>query len=169
MKFSNLSSYFDKLEKTYSRLELIKILSELFKQVEKGEEVEKICYLVQGRIAPFFEATEIGMAEKTVATAVAQALGVDREEVLIEFDRLGDFGLAAEKLAKETKRDPRFREDERKYWGGWAHFAVPSCSLTHTRAISRAPSWSIRSTTSPTKASVSIARATASGIPRWRA
>jgi DNA ligase-1 len=113
MTFARLASYFEQLEKTSSRLELIKILSDLFKQVETGEEIEKICYLVQGRIAPFFEALEIGMAEKTVATAVAQALGVDREEVLIEFDRLGDFGLAAEKLAKESKKILKEVQDDK--------------------------------------------------------
>lgn len=103
MKFSKLAEYFEQLEKTSSRLELISILSDLFKQVDSAEEAEKICYLVQGRIAPFYEAIEIGMAERTAATAVAQAYGVDRERVLDEFDHTGDLGLVVFKLAQESR------------------------------------------------------------------
>lgn len=103
MTFSHLASYFEKLEATSSRLQLIGILSDLFGHIESAEEIEKVCYLVQGRIAPFFAPLEIGMAEKTVADAIARAYGIDREEVLTEFDRLGDMGLTVEKLAKEAK------------------------------------------------------------------
>ncbi len=46
------------------------------------------------------------------------------------------------------------------------HGADLSFSATHALTTSRAPSCSIRSTTSPTKASVSIARASGSAIPR---
>ncbi|TMC60068.1 MAG: DNA ligase, partial [Chloroflexota bacterium] len=63
MEFATLAQYFEKLEKTSSRLTLIAILSELFRLVESPDEIEKVSYLVQGRVAPFFEALEIGMAE----------------------------------------------------------------------------------------------------------
>ena len=66
MKFSELTTYFEKLEATASRLSLIEILSDLFK-VTPTSEIEKIVYLIQGRLAPFFVPLEIGMAEKTVA------------------------------------------------------------------------------------------------------
>ncbi len=100
MQFSDLASYFEKLEKTSSRLSLIDILSQLFKEIQSPQEIEKVIYLVQGRVAPFFEALEIGMAEKTVAQAIAQAYGIEKEHVLIEFDRLGDMGLTVQALAK---------------------------------------------------------------------
>ncbi len=95
MTFSELSSYFEQLEKTSSRLQLIDILSELFKKSSE-EEIEKIIYLTQGRIAPFFEATEIGMAEKNVASALANAYGLTKEEVLKRYQKLGDMGLVAQ-------------------------------------------------------------------------
>lgn len=103
MLFSTLASYFEKLEATSSRLELIKILSDLFKHIESPEEIEKVCYLVQGRVAPFFEATEIGMAERTVAQAIARAYDIDREEVLTEFDRKGDMGLAIQQVIQDSR------------------------------------------------------------------
>lgn len=97
MLFSKLSQYFEKLEETSSRLALIDILTDLFQEV-KTDEVAKICYLLQGRVAPFYQALEIGMSEKLVAAAMSRASGVDREEVLKEYGKLGDLGLVAEKL-----------------------------------------------------------------------
>nr|MBI5455538.1 ATP-dependent DNA ligase [Candidatus Levybacteria bacterium] len=97
MKFKELAEYFEKMENTSSRLALIDILSELFKKTPK-EEIEKITYLIQGRLAPFFVPLEIGMAEKTVAQAIANAYDVTREEVLKSYQRLGDMGKVAEQL-----------------------------------------------------------------------
>src|SRR5664280_2252238 len=102
MKFSELTVYFEKLEATASRLSLIEILSELFKKTPSSE-IEKIVYLIQGRLAPFFAPIEIGMAEKTVAEALANAYGLSREDVLKNYQRLGDMGLAAYELAKNSK------------------------------------------------------------------
>lgn len=102
MKFSELSTYFEKLEKTSSRLALIDILSELFKKTPK-EEIEKITYLIQGRLAPFFVPLEIGMAEKTVAQSIANAYKLKREDVLKSYQRLGDMGKVALELSSKLK------------------------------------------------------------------
>jgi DNA ligase 1 len=103
MLFKDLSGYFEKLESTSSRLVLIDILSDLFKKAGSAEELEEITYLIQGRIAPFFEATEIGMAEKNVAQAVSMAYGIDRKEVLDLYLRLGDMGIVASQLNEKLK------------------------------------------------------------------
>ncbi|HEX8965518.1 MAG TPA: ATP-dependent DNA ligase [Patescibacteria group bacterium] len=103
MIFSTLAEYFEKLEATSSRLSLIQILSDLFKHIQSPEEIEEVCYLVQGRIAPFFEATEIGMAEKGVAEAIGKAYGESKDHVLTQFDHKGDMGKVAFELAKEHK------------------------------------------------------------------
>lgn len=102
MTFKELSDYLEKLEGTSSRLILIDILSDLFKKIV-AEDVAKVCYLIQGRVAPFYEAVEIGMAERSVASAMARAYQVDREEVLKEYGRLGDLGKVASKLSEECK------------------------------------------------------------------
>src|SRR6266404_8862448 len=81
LEFASLSQYFEKLEQTSSRLALIAILSELFRSIESPDEIEKVCYLVQGRVAPFFEALEMGMAEKTVARSIAIAYNTSPEQV----------------------------------------------------------------------------------------
>ena len=107
MKFSELAFYFEKLEQTSSRLALIDILSDLFKHTSK-DEIDKIIYLTQGRIAPFFEPLEIGMAEKNVAESIARAYGSTKENVLKLYKKLGDMGLVADDM---NKRHPRENED----------------------------------------------------------
>src|SRR6266567_6162205 len=100
MKFSTLAQYFDKLEATSSRLALIDILSDLFKQCDHTI-IYKVIYLTQGRVAPFYAPIEIGMADKTVASALAAAFGIEREKVLDLYAKLGDMGLVAQDLNQE--------------------------------------------------------------------
>src|SRR3990167_4318097 len=113
MKFSTLAQYYEKLEATSKRLELVDILSQLFKEA-KAEEIGKICYLIQGRVAPFFEPTELGMAESLAAQAVGRAFGPTsprlrgasnpKEDVLKLYRQKGNMGLAAMQLASNAKR-----------------------------------------------------------------
>jgi len=102
MIFSKLATYFEKLEETASRLTLIDILSDLFKATSK-EEIDKVIYLTQGRIAPFFASFEIGMAEKTVAESIALAYGSTKEDVLKLYQKLGDMGVVATQLNSKFK------------------------------------------------------------------
>src|ERR1035437_7324440 len=102
MNYSKLSTYFEKLEQVSSRLTLIEILSALFKETKK-EEIEKIVYLLQGRLSPFFVQVEIGMAEKTVAQSIAIAYGTTKEDVLKLYQKPGDMGLVAEQLNSNLK------------------------------------------------------------------
>lgn len=109
MLFSELAQYFEKLEQTSSRLTLIDILAELFSKVDFDpstgsglSEIGHAAYLIQGRVAPFFEPLEIGMSEKLVAASIARAYGVERDEVLKEYGQVGDLGLVAEKLKSQN-------------------------------------------------------------------
>lgn len=108
MLFSKLAQYFENLEQTSSRLALIDILSQLFQKV-KVDEVAKVVYLIQSRVAPFYEPIEIGMAEKTVAASIARSYGVEKEEVLKEYGKVGDLGLVVQKLSA-IKRHPERSE-----------------------------------------------------------
>lgn len=104
MTFQEFAKYLDHLEATSSRLDLIDILAQMFGQID-GPEVAKAVYLVQGRVAPFYQPIEIGMAEKNLAYAIALAYDVDRQKVLAEYAKLGDLGKVAEKLSSESGRD----------------------------------------------------------------
>jgi len=96
--FSELSGYLDRLESTSSRNELVKTLAELY-QKSSPDEIQSLTYLIQGRLVPFFEPVEIGLGEKLVIAAIAQAFATPSDEVAKLFGRLGDLGLVAAALA----------------------------------------------------------------------
>jgi DNA ligase-1 len=96
--FSELSGYLDRLESTSSRNELVKTLAELYTKAS-ADEIQPMTYLIQGRLVPFFEPVEIGLGEKLVIAAIAQASATPSDEVAKRFGRIGDLGLVAEQLS----------------------------------------------------------------------
>jgi DNA ligase-1 len=103
MKFKDLSRHLEKLEHTTSRNTMIELLADLFRETESSE-IDKIVYLMQGRVVPLYEPLEFGMAEKQMLKAIAFAYQVPDREVLFEYKRIGDLGTLAEKLAGEKHR-----------------------------------------------------------------
>jgi len=104
MKFSELAASLDQMEATSSRNELVRILSEVYRACSPGE-LGPITYLIQGRLAPFFEPVEMGLGEKLLITAVAAAYGHPKEEVGKLTRQLGDLGLTAQRLAPPSRRE----------------------------------------------------------------
>ena len=98
MKFSDFAEYFEKLEAISSRIELTNILAGLFRNVS-ADEIDKVAYLLQGRVVPFFEPIEMGMADRMVEQAIASAYGVPKDEVRKLAVKTGDMGLVAERLS----------------------------------------------------------------------
>ena len=98
MTFSELSAYLDRLESTSSRNELVKTLAELYTKASP-DEIQPMTYLIQGRLVPFFEPVEIGLGEKLVIAAIAQAFATPADEVAKRFGRIGDLGLLAAQLS----------------------------------------------------------------------
>ncbi len=96
MTFQKLSEYFQRLEATASRNTMVEVLAEMFKETPV-EEIDKVAYLTQGRVAPLFEPVEFGMAEKMVLRAMAQAFDVSLEKITADFKKAGDLGEVAEK------------------------------------------------------------------------
>ncbi len=113
MKFSELAKYFEKIEETSSRITITVLLAELFKKL-KDDEIDKAVYLLQGRVAPIFEKTEFGMAEKMVLKSIMNALQLDKNTVDNEYRKYGDVGKTAAHLKLEIKsldeRDLSIRE-----------------------------------------------------------
>jgi len=106
VEFANLAHTFEELERTSSRLALIELLTQLFRSIERPDEIEQVCYLVQGRVAPFFEALEMGMAEKSVARSIAMAYNATLEHIAALYAALGDLGLVAGKVNSEAGHIP---------------------------------------------------------------
>ncbi len=106
MEFARLAHTFEELEGTSSRLTLIELLNQLFRSIERPEEIEQVCYLVQGRVAPFFVALEMGMAEKSVTKSLALAYHTTPEHVEALYATLGDLGLVAGQVNREAGSVP---------------------------------------------------------------
>ena len=106
MEFARLAHTFEELEGTSSRLTLIELLTQLFRAIEGPEEIEQVCYLVQGRVAPFYVALEMGMAEKSVTRALALAYHTTSEHIEGLYATLGDLGLVAGQVSGEAERVP---------------------------------------------------------------
>src|ERR1700752_634847 len=121
MNFNQLGGYLDRLEATRSRNELVKTLAELYAKASAAK-VQPVTYLIQGRLVPFFEPVEIGMGEKLVMAAIAQASTRPIAEVTSLFNSLGALGLVAERLSTGAAAKP------------------PSISAAHSRLMEIAAS-----------------------------
>ncbi len=102
MEFARLAHTFEELEGTSSRLTLIELLTQLFRSIQRPEEIEQVCYLVQGRVAPFYVALEMGMAERSVTRSLALAYHAASEYVEALYATLGDLGLVAAQVNREA-------------------------------------------------------------------
>jgi DNA ligase-1 len=105
MKFSELAGYLDQLAATNSRNELVRILSELYRACSVVE-IEPITYLIQGRLAPFFEPVEMGLGERLLLSAIALAYGKPKDEVSKRYRQVGDLGVTVEQLAPQGVNEP---------------------------------------------------------------
>src|SRR6202140_1141693 len=102
------------MEGTNSRNELVRILSEVYRACSV-DELEPITYLIQGRLAPFFEPVEIGLGERLLITAIAAACSVPKEDVTRLNRQTGDLGVTAQRLAKaSSKKAPSVVEVHRR-------------------------------------------------------
>lgn len=99
MKLINFSTYLDKLEKTSSRLEITKILSELLSKSDI-KEIDKVTYLSLGILAPNYESLILNLAEKMMIRVIAMAFGEDEVKVRNLYKEIGDIGNTAENLSK---------------------------------------------------------------------
>jgi len=73
------------------------ILADLFRAAH-SREIGEICYLLQGRVVPLYDATEFGIADRFMIRAIALAYAVPEATVMKEFKKCGDLGAAAEAL-----------------------------------------------------------------------
>jgi DNA ligase-1 len=100
MKFSQLAVYLERIEKNSSRLEITRILAELFKSLN-AQEIGKVVYLLQGRVGPAYEGINLGMAEKTIIKAAVSSLNIEKSYFEKDFKKTGDLGQTVENFKKQ--------------------------------------------------------------------
>lgn len=98
MQFRELAVYLEKLEKTSSRLEITRILSDLFKKTSGGE-IDKVTYLSLGVLAPNYNGVILNLAERMMLRVIAKAYDLSEDKVEAEYKKSGDIGSTAQKLA----------------------------------------------------------------------
>ncbi len=103
MEFKILATFLEKLEKTSSRNEITRILADLFKSLDVNE-IDKVCYLLSGRLVPAYEGIEFNLAEKMMMKILAKAYNQDISEVVSLYKMKGDLGDVASVLAKKEVR-----------------------------------------------------------------
>ncbi len=108
--FAEVADTFRKLEETSKRLEMTSILADLFKKTPASD-IDKVVYLLQGRVAPAFKNIEIGIGEKLAEQAISKATGYPVKEVEKKYHELGDLGLVAEKFVSKKKQKSLFSQD----------------------------------------------------------
>ncbi|MFH0943322.1 MAG: ATP-dependent DNA ligase, partial [Candidatus Beckwithbacteria bacterium] len=99
MKFKRLAEYFQKIEKTASRLEMTGLLAELFKEVSV-EEIDLAVYLSLGMMRPKFEGVEFNLAEKMMLRVVSAAYKTKLKTTTEEYKKTGNFGEVVANLAQ---------------------------------------------------------------------
>ncbi|MFV1916877.1 MAG: ATP-dependent DNA ligase [Patescibacteria group bacterium] len=99
MKFKDLAVYLDKLEKTSSRIEITKILSELFKKADR-EEIDKVVYLSLGGLAPPYKEVVFNIAERMMLQVITKAYGKEDRKVKALYKKKGDLGDVAFAIAQ---------------------------------------------------------------------
>jgi DNA ligase-1 len=102
MSFQQLAQYLQKLESTSSRIEITKILADLFKKSDSNE-IDKITYLLLGLLAPSYEGIVFNIAERMMLQVLSYAYGVDLDRVKKLYKEKGDLGEVAFALAQNQK------------------------------------------------------------------
>ena len=98
MKFIEVAQSFNEIEPIAGRLEITRLLAELFKKASPHE-AEIIASLSLGQLHPPHIGTQFNIAEKNLLKAIAQFLNIPEENIKKEMKQVGDLGLL---LSKHT-------------------------------------------------------------------
>jgi len=109
LDFSVIVKILDEMEQTTSRLELTNYLVTLFKNTP-SQLIDKVIYLIQGKIRPDYEGIEMGIAEKMIIRIILQISNISSDEVYHKYRELGDLGSVAETILKYKVQKTLFNE-----------------------------------------------------------
>ncbi len=102
MTFKKLATFLDALEKTASRIEITRILSDLFKN-SKSTQIDKTVNLLLGQLAPSYQTIVFNLAERMMLDVLVQAYDVKKDKVRQLYKEEGDLGNLAARLAQNSK------------------------------------------------------------------
>ena len=103
VKYLELVTTYQKLEETTKRKEMTNYLVELF-TITPPDHIREVIGLTRGSPYPDYEDWNIGMAEKMVIKAIANATGTDVTKITEKMKEKGDLGKAAEDAIRNKKQ-----------------------------------------------------------------
>src|SRR5690349_18644577 len=109
MLFLELAQTFEKMETTSSRLALTQFLVDLLKKTPV-DIIDKIVYLIQGKLGPDHSSKELGIAEKMVARSLSIVTGISTNEIRLQYSKIGDLGDVAYRLKYNKLQSTLFQE-----------------------------------------------------------
>ncbi|HKZ60856.1 MAG TPA: ATP-dependent DNA ligase [Nitrososphaera sp.] len=109
MDFKPVVETFEHMEQTSSRLALTDYLVALLKKTPPGI-IDKVTYLIQGKLYPDYEGIELGLAEKMAIRAIASSSGKDQSQIEKIYQKTGDLGDAAGEAMKSKSQSTFFSE-----------------------------------------------------------
>jgi DNA ligase 1 len=97
------------MEQTSSRIALTGYLVTLLKKTPTNI-IDKVTYLIQGKLYPDYEGIEMGVAEKMVLRAIATSSGKDVSEIGRIYQKTGDLGETTLEVMKSKSQSTLFSE-----------------------------------------------------------
>lgn len=104
MKFKTVAQTFDQIEQVSGRLEITRMLAELFKNVD-GDEVAIICNLSMGQLHPPYIGTKFNLADKNTIKAIALVLDETDASIAKRAKELGDLGIVISQGSWKATQD----------------------------------------------------------------
>jgi DNA ligase 1 len=109
LDFTLIAETFEKMENTASRLALTDYLVSLLK-ITPSDLIDKVVYLIQGKLYPDYEGIELGLAEKMAVRALAYSAGLEVSTIEASYRRTGDLGDTAGEVMKTKNQTTLYSE-----------------------------------------------------------
>lgn len=103
MRLAELAETVERLEDTSSRLRIVDLVADLLRRGGSAERAA-IGQLLQAQLRPPYEGVELGLGEKLLARAIADAYDTRDTVVARRFALMGDLGSVAESLSPAAPR-----------------------------------------------------------------
>ena len=75
-----------------------------------NEIIDKIIYLIQGKLGPDYQSKELGVAEKVVIKSLALASGYSVKDIQKKYNKIGDIGNVAYEILNNKLQTTLFYE-----------------------------------------------------------
>jgi DNA ligase 1 len=109
LDFKSLVETFELMEQTSSRISLTGYLVSLLRETP-ADIIDKVTYLIQGKLYPDYEGIEMGLAEKMVIRTIASSSGKNVSEILQVYQKTGDLGETTMEVMKSKNQSTLFSE-----------------------------------------------------------